>query len=879
MKKLFALFTILFFSICIQAQTVTPTQTSTSTDKNKDDKKVEIAKNNPAETPGGDGGTKKFGRFNVPREKAEPIKIVKFAAPPVIDGKLDDEAWKNAQVLKDFYQTYPGDNIAPSKPTEVMLGYDEKNLYIAFRCFDEKDKIRASVAKRDSVTGEDNVRVWLDTYNDQRRAYVLAFNPLGIQQDGIFTEGQGSDFSVDIVMESKGVIEDWGWAVEVKIPFKSLRYAAGKGKLWGFNVARNIDRFNDEMDQWLPDDRNISGFLVKHGKLTGLDEIKTERTLEIVPSITVSETGRRVRQFPRYLVNQVGYYDPVLNPTGLPEQGRFVNQPIKQDIGVTMKYTITPNITLDAAYNPDFAEIEADALVVTANQRFPIFFQEKRPFFLEGADIFNSPLQIFYSRNIVDPDIAAKLTGKVGKNSFGLLVASDNAPGNYEEDDRNDPSVLPRISEFVDKNSMFAVLRVKRDFGKNNNIGFFGTYRGFPEQKNLVGGFDGKFKFNDKLVSSFQVVGTHSRRCFFEATFEPTLEPLQAQRNREICGTGTFTLSPVSPTNPNPSQNPSLNSNGATFNKYRTGNGLGYYVNLDYTEKSRGWFIEAGGRSKDYRADSGFTRRINNNFIFGVNRFSTEPKPKNKIIQIDWRQFSGINYDWKGRVTDLNFGTNFNFALQRNTFLFVETGIYKEKLFEEEFGLKRSPTRAFGAFSGDPTRSVWQHYVSGNINTTPVKKLSFGMFLGHIINAYDFDFAHRPQNPGPGRQFDAEIFGEYRPIDPLRVSLSYRKSRLVRNDNKVRTFDSDQITARSTYQFSRFTFARFRLDYDSLNQNFAGQALLGWNPSPGTAFYVGYNDNFNYNGFNPFTGNLERNFERNSRTFFIRASYLFRKSF
>jgi hypothetical protein len=867
MNKLFALFTILFFSICIPAQT--PTEANGSTDKDKDEKKIEIAKNNSNNNSNNSSveEVKKIpnsgGKFNLPPEKTSPVKVVKFAASPVIDGKLDDEIWKSAPLLKDFYQTSPGDNIAPSKPTEVMIGYDEKHLYIAFRCYDEKDKIRATLAKRDEVTGEDNVRVWLDTYNDQRRAYVLAFNPFGIQQDGIYTEGQGADFSVDIVMESKGVIEDWGWSVEVKIPFKSLRYAAGKGKLWGFNVARNIDRFNDEFDQWLPDDRNISGFLVKHGKLTGLDEIKAERTLEIVPSITVGETGRRVRQFPRYLVNQFGYYDPVTNPTGLPERGRFVNQPIKQDIGVTVKYTITPNITLDAAYNPDFAEIEADALVVTANQRFPIFFQEKRPFFLEGADIFNSPLQIFYSRNIVDPDYAAKLTGKVGKNSFGLMVASDNAPGNYEEDDRNDPSVLPRISEFVDENSLFAVLRVKRDFGKNNNVGFFGTFRSFPEQRNLVGGFDGKFKFTDKLISTFQVVGTHSRRCFFDATFEPTLEPLQAQRNREICGTGSTNLT---------------NSNGATYNNYRTGNGLGYYWNLDYTEKNRGWFVEVGGRSKDYRADSGFTRRVNNNFIFAANRLSTEPKPKNKIIRIDWRQFSGVNYDWKGRVTDLNFGTNFNFALQRNTFANIETGIYKEKIFEEEFGLKRSPLRG-GAFAGDPTRSVWQHYVSGNINTTPIKKLSFGAFVGHIINAYDFDFGNRPQNPGPGRQFDAEIFGELKPIDPLRISLSYRKSRLVRNDNKVRTFDSDIIALRSTYQFSRFTFTRFRLDYDSLNHNFSGQALFGWNPSPGTAFYVGYNDNFNYNGFNPFTGNPEPKFERNDRRFFIRASYLFRKSF
>lgn len=828
MKTFFAFLAIILFSIFTQAQPAN-TNVSSNSDTKSSSKKVEI-----------------------PADRLAPVKVPKTVAAPVIDGKIDDEIWKQAAVFKDFFQTYPGDNTAPSKPTEVYLTYDEKHLYIAFKCFDERDKIRATTAARDNVFGEDNVRVWLDTYNDQRRAYVLGFNPLGVQQDGIYTEGQGADFSVDIVMESKGAIHDWGWSVEVAIPFKSLRYTAGKGKSWGFNVARNIDRFNDEFDQWYPDDRNISGFLIKFGKITGLDEIKAERTLEIVPSITVSETGRRFQVFPSTAT--IG--------------DRFVNQPIKQDIGVTLKYTITPNITLDAAYNPDFAEIEADAPVVTANQRFPIFFQEKRPFFLEGADIFNSPLQVFYSRNIVDPDIAAKLTGKIDKTSFGFLVASDNAPGNYDIDERNNPALTDRISEFVDKNALFAILRVKRDFGKENNIGFFATYRSFPEQRNILGGFDGRFKFGTKLVSQFQVVGSNSRRCLFNATFEPTLDPVQAQRNREIC-------------------------DGRTFNEYRTGNGIGYYWNLDYTEKNWGWFVEVGGRSKDYRADSGFTRRVNTNFIFAMNRLSTESKPKAKIIRADWRQFMGFNYDWKGRSQDINIGTNLNLALQRNTFLSFETGVYFERFFEEEFGLKRSPLR-LGAFAGEGERSSWQSYSSANINTTPHKRFNFGLYASYTFNQYDFDFGGGDRyrrvspsalfgdgrlDPGPGKQFFFEFYGEVKPTDPLRISLSYSKSTLKRNDTGRTAFDSNIVTLRSTYQFTRFTFARLRLDYDSLSSNVSGQALVGWNPSPGTAFYVGYNDNFNYNGFNPYTGALEERFQRNTRTFFIRASYLFRKSF
>ncbi|MCA1623428.1 MAG: carbohydrate binding family 9 domain-containing protein [Acidobacteria bacterium] len=872
MKKFYAFLVIIFFSIYTNAQSG-PTATPSPNAAQPAVTQQSPAANSP-NTP--EGAIQREvtdappiepsanSPFNLPPEKKNPVKIPKFETSPVIDGKLDDDIWKTAPILKDFFQTSPGDNIRASKPTEVMLGYDEKHLYIAFKCYDERDKIRATLAKRDNVFGEDNVRVWLDTYNDQRRAYILGFNPLGIQQDGIYTEGQGGDFSVDIVMESKGVIEDWGWSVEVKIPFKSLRYAAGKGKFWGFNAARNIDRLNDEFDSWLPDNRNISGFLVKHGKVTGLDEIKTERTLEVVPSITLSETGNRRRNFPL----SSGFFDT----------GRFVNERIKKDIGVNLKFNITPNITLDAAFNPDYAEIEADAPVVTANQRFPIFFQEKRPFFLEGSEIFQSPIQVFYSRTIVDPDAAVKLTGKIGRTSFGFLAASDNAPGNYSEDERNDLPTRQRIDEFVDKNATFAVLRLKQDVGKENNVGFYATARMFPEQKNILAGFDGRFKLNPKTTSQFQVLGTHSRRCFFSPTFESLLEPLQAQRNREICGTGSTNRT---------------NSNPNTYNNYRTGNGLGYYWNLDYTEKNRGFYAEASGRTRDYRSDAGFTRRTNTNSIFIGGRFSTEPKPKAKIIRIDWRPGVSTNYDWQGRSLNHGLSSNFSFNFQRNTSANLQTGVYYERIFEEEFGLKRGLTRG-GAFFGAPERSTWQNSISANINSSPIKQISLGLFAGTITNAFDFDFgggARFPRvspaalagsslrDPGAGRQYDFGAGIEVRPTDPFRISLNYNKSHLTRNDTGLTTFDSNIFTVRSTYQFTRFAYIRARWDYDSISSNARGQVLFGYNPSPGTAFYAGYNDNFNYNGFNPFTGQLEPRFERNSRTFFIRASYLFRKSF
>ena len=248
-----------------------------------------------------------------------------------------------------------------------------------------------------------------------------------------------------------------------------------------------------------------------------------------------------------------------------------------------------------------------------------------------------------------------------------------------------------------------------------------------------------------------------------------------------------------------------------------------------------------------------------------------------------------------------------------------------EKIYEEEFGPKRNPaTGQLGAFVGDATRSAWHPYFSFNINKTVNKKLFVYGFIGSIFNAFDYDFGAgnkfprsstafvdylnspeyaeyirllylfqadpigrtRPPlppqpglDPGTGWQFDTNVGFEYKPIDPLRISLDYTKSRLSRSDTGLEAFDTNIFILRSTYQFSRFTFIRARWDYDTLRSNASGQLLFGWNPNPGTAFYVGYNDNFNYNGFSPFTNQSEPGFMRNSRTFFIRASYLFRRSF
>ncbi|MCA1593772.1 MAG: carbohydrate binding family 9 domain-containing protein [Acidobacteria bacterium] len=791
--------------------------------------------------------------FSLPPEKSQPVKIPRFEKPPVIDGKLDDEVWKSAAVFKDFYQVRPGDNLAPSQASEALIGYDSKFLYLAFRAHDEPGKVRATIAKRDNIFDDDFIGVYLDTYNDKRKAFEFFFNPLGVQADAVRTEGSGEDFSVDFVHESKGVVTEQGYTVEVAIPFKSLRYEAGRDKLWGLHVFRSIKRFNDELDSWMPLSRERTGTLSQEGYIAGLENLSTERTLEIIPSLTISETGKRVSSLP-------------VGAAGL-DTGRILNKPIELDPGVNVKFQLTPTVTLDFTYNPDFAQIEADQLVVTANQRFPIFFEEKRPFFLEGKDIFQTPILAVHTRAIVDPDYAAKLTGKVGRNTFGLLAASDNFPGGlsvFPEEIRNNPAARPSIERFLDKNATIGVLRLKRDFGKENTLGVIATTYNFIERHNHLGGFDGRFRLDPKTTLSFQVLGTNSRRFFY---------------------------------------NPDLNRN-----VYRTGNAFAYRLTVDSGGRHFGYNFNGEGYTRDYRADVGFISRTNTNRQGWFLRYNTEPKPKADIVQFRYQLQAITSFDWQGRSQRTDFQPMFGLNLQRQTFLTIGYRRAYERLIEEEFGKKRTVARPCdftgqnnalppcGFFGPDSERSTFKSSVIAVIGSTPSKKYSFFAQIVRDLHVFDFDFGAgrkfprvspaalqfgqgAPLDPGPGNLWNIQTSFSYKPTDALRASLDYTKQRLVRNDTHRVAFDENIFAFRTTYQFTRFTFVRARVDYSTLRSNLRGQFLLGWTPNPGTAFYAGYNDDMTRNGFSPFTGQLEPGFRRNGRSFFIKMSYLFRRSF
>ena len=834
------------------------------------------------------------GSFVLPPEKSQPVTIPKFEKPPVIDGKLDDDVWQKAVVLKDFYQIQPGDNTPPSRATEVLLGFDPKFLYIAFKCTDEPDKVRATVAKRDNIFQDDYVGFFLDTFNDKRKAFEAFFNPLGIQGDGILTEGRGEDFSVDLLMESKGIVHETGFNVEIAIPFKSLRFEAGKGKLWGAHFFRRIKRFENELDSWMPFNRSIDSNLSQAGHLTGLEGISVERTIELIPSLTVSQNSRFV---------------PALTPAqrGI-DPGRIVNEPVGLDLGLTAKFIPSSAMTLDLAINPDFAQVEADQLVVTANQRFPIFFPEKRPFFLEGIEIFQTPVTTVHTRAIVDPDVAVKTTGKLGRNTFGVMVASDNGPGNLSADDRGalsscldlralNPDTICNNERFVDKNAYIGVLRLKRDVGKENSLGMIATSYNFIEKHNQVLGIDGRFRLNKQTTVNFQTLGTTSRNFFFD---------------------------------PN---------DGLT--RYRTGNGFGYAANYNVSGRNWGWELYGEGFTNDYRADVGFFQRTNSNFNSFFIRYNSDPNPKKKIISFHWHAFNHVDYDWQGRMYTWEHENLVELQLPRNSWVGVWWEPGYERLFDHEFGPTRQakpcdpagldwrkpagearPACTF--FGEDNERSTNKQHLSFYAGSNFSKKIQFNGQVIHRWGHLDLDFgngdkyprvspaalefadaqakaiaagncnevtepdankrpaictASAPLDPGRGNllQFNGGI--TYQPTNELRTSFSINHQSLKRYDTDRVAFRINILTARGTYQFTKATFARLILDYNTLNSRLRSQALFGWTPSPGTAFYAGYNDDLNYDSRHPFTRDIVPGFRRNSRTLFIKMSYLIRKGF
>lgn len=756
--------------------------------------------------------------------RTQPVTLRHFVVPPSIDGYLEDSVWHAAALLSDFVQTFPGDNIAPTFPTEVLLGYDDATLYIGIHATDAPDRVRATIAKRDDILNDDNIQIYLDTFNDRRRAYLLMFNPLGIQHDGIFVEGASPDYSVDVVMESHGALTQDGFSIEVAIPFQSLRYGNGSEQ-WGIHILRKVKHLNDEENSWMPLTRGNVGLLNQEGHIAWLDDIEGTRNLDIIPTFILHQGGNRIVQT---------------------DADRFISNPFRGEPGLTMKLNTSSSLTVDLALNPDFAQVEADQFVITANQRFPIFFEEKRPFFLEGVDIFQTPLKTVHTRTIIDPDAALKVSGKYGDYTFAVLAASDDAPGSFSDEDLSNPSTRASIERFVGKNAQVGVARLKKDIGAESHVGLLATGYSFVEKENYTVGFDSRWNLTSQTALSFQIDGTSSRRNFYE-----------------------------------PEKN---------VNVYRTGRGLGYNAKLLQSGRHLSLTVEGEGRTRDYRADVGFTTQTNTNRWSLIARYNSEPQPDATLISWSAVYTFLVDFDWQGRMKYSYHYPRILLNFPNQSFLNLYAYADYLKLLEEEFGPRRTATQE-GAFAGASERSTVYRGISIEAGATPIKELIAYLNVDWGWSVFDYDFGsgarfprvspaalidpNAARDPGTGRTLDLKTSLTFLPGDALRFSFDYVKSRLSRDDTKRVAFDQSIYLFGTTYQFSHFSFARVRVEYESLLSKVKAQLLLGWTPHPGTALYVGYNDDLNYNGNNPLTQEYEPGLHRNRNTFFAKLSYVF----
>ena len=420
------------------------------------------------------------------RENKLSVQIPRFEAEVTIDGSLDELAWSKAGLLTGFSQFSPNDGVPAADSTEVLVWYSPSAIYFGIRAFEVHGAVHATLADRDRIFSDDHIQILLSTFNDGRQATVFMVNPLGVQADGALVEtgragstgifGGGNvtrdptDLNPDFVFQSKGRLTEFGYEVEVRIPFKSLRYQAAKEQTWGINVVRRVQHSGYE-DSWTPAKRDNASFLSQSGTLVGLTELRRGLVLDLQPELTARMEGTP-------------------GPSGWNYDRK------DPELGGNLRWGVTNNLTLNVTANPDFAQIESDAGQVTFDPRQALFFPEKRPFFLDGSEQFNTnPNTLIYTRRLVQPAGAVKLTGTAFNTNVGLLFGLDDRDVSFTGEDR----------------PIYNILRVQRDVGARSRLGLVYTDKVDGDNFNRVLGLDGRIVFGGIYSAQFQAAGSRTR--------------------------------------------------------------------------------------------------------------------------------------------------------------------------------------------------------------------------------------------------------------------------------------------------------------------------------------------------------------------------------
>ncbi|MCU1301391.1 MAG: hypothetical protein JWQ87_1675 [Candidatus Sulfotelmatobacter sp.] len=788
------------------------------------------------------------------------LTIPRLSRPPTLDDfsamKPEGEIAQQMTKVTGFVQRNPHDGEKSSEDTEAYLSYDQKNLYVVFVCFDDPKKVRARLSRREDIYDDDEVEIMLDTFHDRRRAYAFQTTPLGVQWDAIWNEASREevngnfDTSFDTVWDSKGKVTSAGFVVWMSIPFKSLRFPAAQQQEWGIILYRGIVRKTEDTF-WPQISYKVSGRLGQAATLRGLEGISPGRSIELIPYGVM-------RGF-RALDSR----DPN-NPF-------FQHANVQGQPGMDAKFVIHDHFVLDMTANPDFSQVESEDPQITVNQRFEVYFPEKRPFFLENEDYFRTPLDLFFTRNIQDPSAGIRLTGKTGPYSVGLMATDDRAPGQ---------AVAPYFP-LSSTRSYFTIARVSRDIFKQSSVGALYTDWECPTtgEYNRVGGVDTRLKFNANWSLDGQAVVSSSNLAgnFFSPTYsgnncETNLFPFDSGN----MGKGNYYAGPADKLD--------LKREGLHFS----------YEGI-YDDISPGFVTMPG-----------FVNRVDIRELYQIIDYRFRPK---KGWIVDWGPSLNQRYvfDHEGNRLDTDYNPYLAIQGRGQTVIYLfPYEEFRERLRPQDF--------AYLGLAVNQNQDYHEHRSGALFQTGYFKKATLGAsyYWGDGVNFVPAENA-LPQSL-LSRLDTGTATLAVRPMKPLKIENSYLFERLRATDREYflslaqnpgapigkGIFSNHILRSKWNWQFTPQLSLRLILQYNSVLANTPGNTfypytylptqkqfnadfLVTYLVHPGTAVYVGYNSdvqNLDHSLAEDPAGlaglRRSRGYLNDSRQFFVKVSYQFR---
>jgi len=690
--------------------------------------------------------------LSIPRSESE-IKI---------DAEFDELAWDLAAVATNFTEAFPDEGEKPPIGIRVLVSYDDDNLYIGYLIDDDPDAIRANYSDRDQIWSDDYVGILLDTNGDGQQNYFLASNPFGIQGDS-FSSGDNEDSSFDLIYESAGKITESGYQVEFAIPFRSLRFPQADVKEWRATFWITHPRDSRNQYTWAAIDQGDPCFRCQLGYLSGLNGVKSGKNLEILPSVT-------------------GFQSTQLEDFSNPNS-RFNSEQVDIQPSLGIKYGITSDLTADLTINPDFSQIEADVAQIDVNSTFALFFPERRPFFQEGSDLFDTKIQAVYTRTINEPIAATKLTGRVGNTSIGYIGARDV----------NSPVLLPfeESSSLVEGGkSVTNIFRARHSLGNSSFLGAMLTDRRLD-----IGGsgslvaLDGAIRFLTQYTFDFQAAFSQTTEAD-DSTMSSGLEGITFADDRY---TASF--------------------DGESFG--------GHAIDASLGRGGRHWRFDVtySTASATFRADNGFVTQNDRRQLMTFQNYTFYPK-WDIIDRISPRVFGVRAWNFGGAWKEdrLSAGLQLQFKAQTNVNIW--------------FNKRRE------LFNGVEFAGMNGIFFRVNSNFSERVGIGFSVRNGDSI-------ARNATEPfiGDSRDFEANM--TLRPTKRLVVEPSISFSDLKHPITREAEFSGYIGRARVNYQLTGKLLARVIVQYNDFSEALDVDPIVTYRVSPFTVFHLGSTHTYN----------------------------------